>query len=223
MGKLEWCLEHVKYCLKGGKKVIIICVDRSPEKIRDRALKFDIDLREFEGNSLMFIDCLSTSLGSRHDVSPSEGLLHVTCLSNIEQIGMSITKATSLLGNQANLFFYSLSPLFLHNTSPVLMKFFQIITSQTRQRGGFGVFVLHDGVHDDRTVDTLAMMMDGVIEMRFNRNLQREMRIHHIKGVPTRPNWVPFDIGGELFDVVLSERIPRVKLVERKMGIEDSL
>lgn len=223
VGKMEWCLEHISYCLENQKKVAIVCIDHSPEKIRDRALKLGIDLKEYEGKALVLIDCVSASLGGTPREASSDSTLHVTCLSNIEQIGMSIAKATSMLDGPVNLFFYSLSPLFLHNTSPVLMKFFQIVTLQTRQRQGFGVFVLHDGVHDERTVDTLSMMVDGVIEMRFNNNLQREMRIHHINGVPTRPNWAPFDIGGEILSVALSERIPKVKLIEKKAGIDESV
>jgi hypothetical protein len=197
-----------------------VCVDHSPGKIRERALKLDINLSRYEGLFLAYIDCVSGSLHERLNEHRSESTLSVTTLSNIEQIGMNIAKATTLLGSQASLFFYSISPLFLHNSSPVLLKFFQIISSQTTERGGQGVFVLHEGVHDDRTMDTLAMMAEGVVEMRFNEHLQREIRVHHIKGIPTRPDWNSFEIGGETLDIVLSDRIPQVKLLEAKPGID---
>ena len=222
VGKLEWCLELMKDRLENQDRVVIVCVDYSPEKMRQRAAKFDLNLKDYEGKTLMFIDCLSASLGGLSEVPVSDSTLHVTTLSNIEQIGMNIAKAANTLGEPVSLFFYSLSPLFLHNTPPVLLKFFQIISSQVREKSGFGVFVLHDGVQDDRTTDTLAMMVDGVVEMRFNQKLQREIRIHHIKGVSTKPNWSQFDIGGEMVDVVLSERIPKVKLVEKKAGVDGS-
>lgn len=223
VGKLEWCIELMSKSLSNQQKVVIVCVDCPPESIRERALKFDIDIGEFEGKSLMFIDCLSTFLGGASEVTSSDSTLHVTCMSNIEQIGMNIAKAINVPGDPTTLFFYTLSPLFLHNTPPVLMKFFQIVSSQIRERSGFGVFVLHDGVHDPQTTDTLAMMVDGVVEMRFNDSLQREIRIHHIKGFPTKPDWNPYDIGGETVDIVLSERIPRVRLLKGNIGVDSLL
>ncbi|MCK4950052.1 MAG: hypothetical protein KAS60_08205 [Thermoplasmata archaeon] len=222
VGKLEWSLELIRHSLKEGKKVVIVCVDYPPEAIKERALKFNINLGEREGKDLVFIDCVTLSLSNVREGTPSRGTIYVTSLSNIEGIGMSISKAANQLGGSPDLFFYSLSPLFLHNSSSVLMKFFQIVMSKLRNWQGFGVFALHDGAEKGAT-DTLAMMADGVIEMRFKPNLQREMRIHHIKGVTTSPKWVQFDIGGEFLDVVLTERGPGLEFLSEREVADESL
>ncbi|MCK5290471.1 MAG: hypothetical protein KAR39_00440 [Thermoplasmata archaeon] len=223
VGKLEWCLELIDNFLEHDKKIVIVGIDYSPETIRQRAFKFDIDLRKYEGENLVFVDCFSAPLGKLREGERTDGTMYVSSLSNIEQIGMNITKASDVLGEPINLFFYSLSPLFLHNAPQALLKFFQIMSSQLRTNGGFGVFALHEGVQDERTGDTLGMMVDGVVEMRFDEMLHREIRIHHIKGIATNPVWTPFDIGGELVDVVLSERVPKVRYVDKEVGIDKLL
>ncbi|MEE9490201.1 MAG: ATPase domain-containing protein [Thermoplasmata archaeon] len=222
VGKLEWSLELIKHSLKEGKKVVMVCVDYPPEAIKERALRFDIDLGGHEGEDLVFIDCVTLSLSNVREGTPSRGTLYVTSLSNVEGIGMSISKAANQLGGSPDLFVYSLSPLFLHNSTSVLMKFFQIVTSKLRSWRGFGVFALHDDAQEGAE-DTLAMLADGVVEMRFKPNLQREMRIHHIKGVTTSPKWVQFDIGGEFLEVVLTERGPGLEFLSESEAADELL
>ncbi|MEE9116611.1 MAG: ATPase domain-containing protein, partial [Thermoplasmata archaeon] len=105
VGKLEWCLELIDDFLEHDKKIVIVCIDYSPESIRQRGFKFDIDLRKYEGENLVFVDCFSAPLGKHREEDRAEGTMYVSSLSNIEQIGMNITKASDVLGDPINLFF----------------------------------------------------------------------------------------------------------------------
>ena len=58
------------------------------------------------------------------------------------------------------------------------------------------MFTIHDGVHDERTVNHLMAISDGVVELQFDDNLNRRMRIRNIRGFITTSQWVPFEIRG---------------------------
>ena len=97
-------------------------------------------------------------------------------------------------------FLYTLSTLFLYNQSNVVLKFFQISSSKVRSSYGTMIFSIHDSVHDEKTVNHLMAIADGVIELKFDDDLNRRMRIRHMRGYPTSSQWVPFEIRGEVTD-----------------------
>jgi KaiC/GvpD/RAD55 family RecA-like ATPase len=53
---------------------------------------------------------------------------------------------------------------------------------------------VHEGVHDERTVNHLMAIADGTVELRFDEDLNKMMRIRNMRGYPTSPNWIPFEI-----------------------------
>jgi len=194
VGKLEYCLDLIHYFIERGNKVVFVTVDAHPDAIREGARRFDLELSKLEGESFVFVDCFSATIGQDSTTGNGERMFSVSSLSNLEQIGMNIMKGIEKLGKPIKVFFYTVSPLFLHNSPQAISKFFQIVSSQIKTKYGFVLFVLHDGVHDSMIVNTLEMFSDGVIEMKFDEKLKRMMRIHHMRGIPTNPTWLPFDL-----------------------------
>ena len=108
-------------------------------------------------------------------------------------IGMALSKAAHELRPPVRILFYSVSTLFLHNSGQAIAKFFQIITSRVKTNTGFILYAVHEGVHDPMTMNLLRSLVDGVVEMRFNDAMEREIRVHHMRGLATRPAWEPFE------------------------------
>ncbi|HLE53868.1 MAG TPA: hypothetical protein VI999_01320, partial [Thermoplasmata archaeon] len=71
-------------------------------------------------------------------------------------------------------------------------KFFQIVTSRAKMNMGFILYAVQDGVHEPMTMNLLRSLVDGVVEMRFTDTMEREVRVHHMRGFQVDSAWHPF-------------------------------
>ncbi len=193
-GKLDYMLAVLRAYLDSGEKVLFVCIDVSPREVLGYASRLDKDVESHLGKTLLFLDCFSPSIAE--EVDESEGVILVASFSNLEGIGMAITKAAQQLGTPTKILFYTISTLFLHNSSQALSKFFQIISSRVRSQVGTILYASHEGVVEERQEMLLKSLVDGLLETRFDEMMKREIRLHHLRGMKVRPEWLPLDEGG---------------------------
>src|SRR5439155_1006318 len=89
--------------------------------------------------------------------------------------------SVQLAGTPVRIYFYTISTLFLHNSTQAIAKFFQIVTSRAKTNLGFILYAVHEGVHEPMTMNLLRSLVDGVIEMRYTDTMEREIRVHHMR------------------------------------------
>lgn len=193
VGKFEFSVEYAVGALRNKGRVIFVAVDMHPVEIRKWIQRYGGDIQRKEGRTFLFVDCYSSTVEDIKEPVPSRESLRVNSLSNIESIGMNISRAVERIGRPVRIVFYTLSTLFLYNAPQAMAKFFQTISSRVRTQFGSILYVLHQGVHEDRTVCLLESLVDGVAQMQFNENLGREWRIHHYRGGHPDPSWIDFD------------------------------
>jgi len=189
VGKLEYFLELVKQGLEQGKRIVFVTLDLHPAEVRERAKANGLDLADYEGRTFLFVDCYSAMSNDRLEHDPRKRMYQVSSFSNLEGIGMAMTKASNDLKTPVMIFFYTVSTLFLHNTPQAIAKFIQIVTSRVKTTLGFIAYAVHEGVHDQMTMNLLRSLVDGVIEARFKEDLAREIRIHHMRGLRPSTAW----------------------------------
>lgn len=191
VGKFEYMMAALRTYLEGGATVLFVGVDVSPEEVLGYGRRTEgKDLGPYLGKSLYFVDCYTPSL-TDHDVGESEGVLLVSSLSNLEGIGMAMTKAVTRLTTPVKILFYTISTPFLHNSSQSLSKFFQIVSARVKSQMGLIMYALHQGVTEERQEQLLQSLVDGVVEVRFGEDMVREARLHHLRGYRVVPTWVP--------------------------------
>jgi KaiC/GvpD/RAD55 family RecA-like ATPase len=193
IGMLEFNISLAKNYLDQGDSIVFVAVDNSPEDILSIMRSFGIATEDRLGKSLFVIDFHSSLLGACQD-NGSGASADVRRITDLEGIMFNIGDISASTGKRLRIFLYSLSTLFLYNQNNVVLKFFQISCSRIRTQYGTAIVSLHDGVHDDKTVNHLMAMADGVIELKFDEDLNRRMRIRHMKGYPTSSQWIPFEI-----------------------------
>lgn len=197
VGKFEWLLNLAQTFLERGERVAFVTLDLHPDEIRRRAAGQGLDLAAREGAGFLFIDGFSTAANERPEPSPSGRRMYsVSSYSNLEGLGMAISKAAAELRPPVRVLFYSVSTLFLHNSAPAIAKFFQIVTNRVRTNIGFIAYAMHEGVHDALTANLLRSLVDGVVELRFTDSMEREVRPHHLRGIPVAARWRPFALAG---------------------------
>ncbi len=192
VGKFEFVISQVREALRAGERVVFVTLDMQPNEIRSRAKALRLDLESVEGKSLVFVDCYSATSSERPEPVPAKKTYLVSSFSNLEGIGMAMSKAAQDLGTPVRVFFYTISTLFLHNSTQAIAKFFQIVTSRVKTNMGFIMYAVHDGVHDPMTMNLLRSLVDGVVEMRFTESMEREVRVHHMRGFQVDPSWHAF-------------------------------
>jgi len=192
VGKFEYLVTEVREALRVGERVVFVTLDLHPNEIRARAKALRLDLEPHEGKSFVFVDCYSATSSERPEASPGKKTFLVSSFSNLEGIGMAMSKAAQELGTPVRIYFYTISTLFLHNSTQAIAKFFQIVTSRVKTNLGFILYAVQDGVHETLTMNLLRSLVDGVVEMRFTDSMEREWRIPHLRGYAADPTWHPF-------------------------------
>jgi KaiC/GvpD/RAD55 family RecA-like ATPase len=190
VGKFDYMLETLRAYLDSDQRVLFVCIDVSPREVQAYIKKAGGDLSRYLGRSLLFVDCFTPAISD--EVSPErEGTIIVSSFSNLEGMGMAITRAAEKLSVPMKILFYTISTLFLHNSPQSLSKFFQIVSARVKTQMGLILYACHEGVNEERQENLLRSLVDGVIEMRFDESMRREIRLHHLRGHRVEPRWTP--------------------------------
>ena len=192
VGKFEYMLSQAREALRAGERVVFVTLDLHPSEIRARAKALKFDLEPYEGKSFVFVDCYSATASERAEPPAGKKTFLVSSFSNLEGIGMAMSKAAQELGTPVRIYFYTVSTLFLHNSTQAIAKFFQIVTSRAKMSMGFIMYAAQDGVHEPMTMNLLRSLVDGVVEMRFTDSMAQEARVHHMRGHHVDSGWHPF-------------------------------
>lgn len=192
VGKFEYLIARMRQDLRLGERVALVTLDMHPAEVRARAAALHFDLEPHEGKSFVFVDCYSATSSERPETLTGKKTFLVSSFSNLEGIGMAMSKAAQELGTPVRIYFYTVSTLFLHNSTQAIAKFFQIVTSRAKTNLGFILYAVHDGVHEPMTMNLLRSLVDGVIEMRFTDAMDHELRVHHMRGYTVDASWRPF-------------------------------
>lgn len=192
VGKFEYCLYLLRKWLSEGEKVIYVTTERGPEIIIERAKQCGFDIGD-NGN-LEFVDFFSASKGSK--------LRKYQYLSHVKDIANGIEDALDRLGSTVRIIFDSLSPLFLYMADDLMVKFVEDLTANTKQKYGFIIYNMQEGVHDPQLFHTILYFLDGQLEMKFeeDEDLKRKIRVHHMKGMTTDSKWRNFVISERGFE-----------------------
>ncbi len=192
VGKLDYLLDAMVTFLRGGDRVIFVCIDISPQEVMSYGSTRDSDLSSHPGQNLLFIDCFTPSV--IEEVGPEEeSTILVGSFSNLEGMGMAIAKAAERLAPPVKILFYTISTLFLHNSPQSLSKFFQIVSARVKTQLGLILYACHEGVMEARQENLLRSLVDGVLELKFDDSMKSKIRLHHLRGHRIEPRWFPLE------------------------------
>jgi len=192
IGMLEFAVSLCKDWMESDNLVIFVTVDQLPSDLLDIMTAFGVD-KEVLGRNLFIIDYHSSLLGSFDTSTNCQGT-EIRKVSDLEGIMFNISTLASTTTKPVKILVHSLSTLFLYNQINVVLKFFQISSSRIRTEFGTAFFTIHEGVHDERTVNHLMAIADGVLELKYDEELNRRLRIRNMRGCITSSQWIPFEI-----------------------------
>jgi KaiC/GvpD/RAD55 family RecA-like ATPase len=192
VGLLEFQMGMVKEYLEAGEPVVFVTIDLLPRDLLSVMGRFGISLDHL-GNGLHIIDYHSSLLGGSDEQDAFERG-KVRRIHDLEGIMFNVATIHQEVARPLRIFVHTLSTLFLYNQPNVVLKFFQISTSRIRSEYGTVFVSVYDDVHDERSVNHLMALADGTVELRFDPELNRMLRVRHMRGMSAPARWIPFEI-----------------------------
>jgi len=191
VGLLEFQMGMVKEYLEAGEPVVFVIMDMLPRDLLSVMERFGIP-NDMLGNGLYIIDYHSSLLGNP-DKRDAHERTKVWRINDLEGIMFNVANIYEEVKRPLRVFVYTLSTLFLYKPS-VVLKFFQISTSRIRSEFGMSFVSVFDGVHDEKSVNHLMALADGVVKLKFDPELNRMLRVRHMRGMSVPCRWIPFEI-----------------------------
>ncbi len=192
-GKTTLCQQFLYSGLENSEKGFYITSDASPEDIMDKMSSFSWNTESFiKSKKLMFLDIYSWRVGGAKEQSWKNVLQGGL---NLDALNLSLSDMFNRLANNQHKrgVFDSLSSLLLYVSNEMVIKFIPILIAKVKKQGATELLVLEEGVHDEKTVNTLNFLTDGLIETRMEEGT-KSIRISRMRGTSCKGEWMEYDL-----------------------------
>jgi len=194
-GKSTLAQQFVYQGLTEKQPAIYITLDISPDEIIESMKQFGWKVNGMK-SKLKFIDAYSWRTGEKaknHAISN---------LGDINELNIAISEVIKKLNSseiKRNIF-DSVSTLLIYADPTLVVKFIPVMIAKCRKAGFTQLFILEEGVHDKKTVQTLNYVTDGLIEFKMEDD-KRLMKISRMKATRHSREWIEFDITNKGIEV----------------------
>lgn len=144
-----------------GAGAVAVTTEEPGAEVRARFERFAGPV--YDPDRVAVVDCTG---GPDGDLAAHDQ--RVSSPSDLTGTGMALTralKAVSARDGRYRLCFDSLSTLLSYRDRETTFKFTHTLCSRLREAGALGLFTLDAPAHDDRTVNTLRRVFDGVAQL----------------------------------------------------------
>ena len=123
------------------------------------------------GSILRFVDCYSHQTGNIIPDTVDTKRVAGPLALNEMSIALADTERSFLKNKSRHLvIFDSLSTLIMYSNSEMVARFIQVLIAKVKNQGGSIFFTIEQGLHDSKAVITMEHLMDGIIEVKKDRN-----------------------------------------------------
>ena len=123
------------------------------------------------GSILRFVDCYSHQTGNIIPDTVDTKRVAGPLALNEMSIALADTERSFLKNKSRHLvIFDSLSTLIMYSNSEMVARFIQVLIAKVKNKGGSIIFTIEQGMHDSKAVITMEHLMDGIIEVKKDRN-----------------------------------------------------
>ena len=174
-----------------GFPAVFVTTDVSPRVIRNDMSRHGWTIEEQEASGqFVFIDGYSERMGA-----PKAGsALSLASLDDISELGIVLSEVLEDLV-VARVVIDSLSTLILHSTPASMPRAVQRLSGRITQSSHSIMYVLEEGVHDEKTYATFSYLADAVLSFRIDDRDQtpvHQLRMERMRGTDTSREWHNF-------------------------------
>lgn len=185
-GKRDLMLRSIARGAEDGEGGVIVTTNDAASELQTDYR----DLRDESNDYLRFVDCVGSGDGSRGDTVRS-----VSSPGDLTGIGIEFSEiakeADAANVDRLRIGFDSISPLLMYVDLQRLFRFLHVFTSQIQSNGWLGLFAIDPSSHEEKAVNTISQLFDGVIDIRIPDSGGREARVRGVTSSPTE--WVALE------------------------------
>jgi KaiC/GvpD/RAD55 family RecA-like ATPase len=169
------------------QRAIVVTADDSDSVVRSKLRDVDPG---FDADGTGIVDCVSHQRDP--DAVSGTNTRYVASPGNLTSIGVNFTELIdefSVTAKPTRVGLHTVSQLLMYASLQEVYQFLQVFTGQIQTAGWLGVTAVHSTVHDDRDLQTVETVCDGIVETRVTDE-SRQLRTRGFDRAPTP--WVSF-------------------------------
>jgi KaiC/GvpD/RAD55 family RecA-like ATPase len=164
-GKRSLALNVLGEGSRNGEGSIIVTTKDSG----DRVLENFASSVEGEIGPVAVVDCVTKQQGAG-SLSDDDRIRYVSSPVDMTGIGIQLSEFLQEFYqdrgvHQNRVMLYSLSTLLMYSDLQTVFRFLHVFTGRIQSIGGLGLFAIDSTAHEDKTVNTLKQLFDGLIEL----------------------------------------------------------
>jgi KaiC/GvpD/RAD55 family RecA-like ATPase len=192
-GKTTYAEAFLYDGLQLGFPAVFVTTDVSPRVVRNDMSRhgWSVDAYEKSGQ-FVFIDGYSERMGA----PGSSSTRSLSKVDDISELGIVLSEVLDKLV-VARVVVDSLSTLILHSSPVTMPRAVQRLSGRVTQSSHSIMFVLEEGVHDEKTYATFSYMADAVLRFRLEEADPvpiHKIRMERMRGTETSRVWHDFVI-----------------------------
>ncbi|UCE09752.1 MAG: hypothetical protein JSW61_12385 [Candidatus Thorarchaeota archaeon] len=190
-GKSTYGEAYIADGLRQGFPGVIVTTDVSPRVIRNDMSRHGWSLEKYEQEGkLVFIDGYSERMGA-----PMAGSTRsLTKVDDISELGIVLFEVLEDLV-VARIVVDSLSTLILHSNPATMPRAVQRLSGRITQSSHSIMYVLEEGVHDEKTYATFSYLADAVLRFNIDESSAPPghfVRMERMRGTEASREWHEF-------------------------------
>jgi KaiC/GvpD/RAD55 family RecA-like ATPase len=193
-GKTTYAEAFLADGLRMGFPAIFITTDVSPRVIRNDMSRHGWPIEEYEeSGQFYFVDGYSERMGA-----PQQGqAISLAKVDDISELGIVLTDVLENLV-VARVVIDSLSTLILHSNPATMPQAVQRLSGRVTSKSHSIMYILEEGVHEDKTYATFSYLADAVLRFKINESESQRMhqvKLERMRGTDTSKEWHMFTLG----------------------------
>jgi len=162
-GKRGLALDVLAEGTKHGDGAIIVTTkDNADRVLNDYGKRVDV-----ENRPVAVVDCVTRQQGV-NDVRDDDRIKYASSPVDMTGIGIKLSEFLQMFyqdeGIERNrVMLHSLSTLLMYSDLQTVFRFLHVFTGRIQSVNGLGLFAIDSTAHDDRTMNTLKQLFDGIV------------------------------------------------------------
>jgi KaiC/GvpD/RAD55 family RecA-like ATPase len=190
-GKTTYAEAFLAEGIAQGFPAVFVTTDVSPRVIRNDMSRHGWTIEEQEASGqFVFIDGYSERMGAPK-TSSARSLAKVD---DISELGIVLSEVLEELV-VARVVIDSLSTLILHSSPATMPRAVQRLSGRVTQSSHSIMYVLEEGVHEEKTYATFSYLADAVLRFRIDDRGEipiHQLRMERMRGTDTSREWHEF-------------------------------
>ena len=192
-GKTTYAEAFLAEGIELGFPAVFVTTDVSPRVIRNDMSRHGWVIEEQEASGqFVFIDGYSERMGAQKSASARS----LTKVDDISELGIVLSEVLEELV-VARVVVDSLSTLILHSSPTTMPRAVQRMSGRVTQSSHSIMYILEEGVHDEKTYATFSYLADAVLRFRIDDSgpiPSHQLRMERMRGTDTSREWHDFEI-----------------------------